>query len=223
MKKNTPRKQIVVIGLGQFGTHLAQELSANADVLAIDQAKERVDSIADSVQQARCLDATDCNSLRAVVRQDIDEAIVCMGESLEASILCALHLKKIGVASIRAKAVNDDHAIIFQSIGVNQVIFPERETAKRMAMQIVHPNLLDFVPIGKNFRVMDVAAPKSFYNQTLANLELRKRFNVFAVAIRKVDKGEFIFLPGPDYVINDKDVLVLIGSEEGLVGMSNQS
>ena len=221
MKRNSQRKQIVVIGLGQFGTHLAQELSTNADVLAIDSSKERVDAIADSVQQARCLDATDCASLRAVVRPDIDEAIVCIGESLEASILCALHLRKIGVSSIRAKAINDDHAIIFQSIGVNQIIFPERETAKRMAMQIIHPNLLDFVPIGKDFRVMDVSAPKSFYEHTLAELELRKRFDVFAVAVRQPDKGEFIFLPGPDYIVNSKDILVLIGNEESLLGISN--
>jgi trk system potassium uptake protein TrkA len=220
MKKNGKKKQITVIGLGQFGTQLALDLARHADVLAIDKSKERVEAIADHVQQARCLDASDYAALRGAIGPDFDEAIVSMGETMEASILCTLHLSKIGVKSIRAKAVNDDHASILKSVGAGYVIFPERETASRMATQLLFPNLLDYIPIEENHRVMDVAAPKAFFGQTLLALDLRRRFNIFVMAIRRLDEEKFLFLPGPDYVVRPQDTLVLIGTEAGFIKLA---
>lgn len=222
MKHNGTHKQIVVIGLGQFGTHLACELSRHCDVLVIDRNQEKVDQVAEKVQRALCLDARDFSSLRATVSPDVDEAIVSMGETMEASILCTLHLRKIGVKSIHAKAINDDHATILRAVGASEIIFPERETAARMASHIINPNLLDFVPLEKEYRVVDAVAPESFVGQTLIELKLRKRFGIFVIAVRQPDLNHFLFLPGPDYAIRVSDVLVLVGKEEGLLRIGEE-
>ena len=213
MKK---KKYICVIGLGQFGMELARELARNCEVLALDRDENLVYSIADDVQRALVIDARDYTSLKQVVTTDFDEVVVSLGESLEASILCTLHLKKIGIKMIRAKVMSEDHAAILHSLGVQEVIFPERETAWRLAAQIVNPNLLDYIPLEAGYRVMDVAPPNSFYGKTLMELELRKKYGVFVLAVKELVPERFVFLPDPTFVIKPSDVLVMIGREEHL-------
>jgi trk system potassium uptake protein TrkA len=213
MKK---KKYICVIGLGQFGMELARELARNCEVLALDRDENLVYSIADDVQRAVVIDARDYASLRQVVTTDFDEVVVSLGESLEASILCTLHLKKIGIKMIRAKVMSEDHAAILHSLGVQEVIFPERETAWRLAAQIVNPNLLDYIPLEAGYRVMDVAPPNSFYGKTLMELGLRKKYGVFVLAVKELVPERFVFLPDPSFVIKPSDVLVMIGREEHL-------
>jgi trk system potassium uptake protein TrkA len=221
MKRFGHRMRIAIIGLGQFGNQLAQNLAKQADVLAIDSSQALVDSIADRVQQARCLNAADFDSLHAIITDSFDDVIVSMGESMESSILCTLHLKKIGVKSIRCKAINKDHAAILSSIGATEIIFPERETADRVSRHILNPNLLDFVPLEEGYQVVDMAAPQHFQGKSLIELELRKRFDVFVLGIRQTDLNNFLFLPGPQYTIRPDDVLMLIGKEDGLVKIGN--
>jgi len=98
------KKHICIIGLGEFGTELARELSRECEVLVLDRDENRVNAIVDQVQRALILDVRDFAGLSSVVTADFDEVIVSIGEDLEASILCTLHLKKIGVRSIQAKA-----------------------------------------------------------------------------------------------------------------------
>jgi trk system potassium uptake protein len=217
------RKLVCVVGLGQFGHALARALAAECDVLALDSDEERVNAIADSVQRALIVDARDFSVLRQMVNSEFDEAIVSLGESLEASILCTLHLKRLGIRSIRAKAVSEDHATILRSLGATETIFPERETARRIAAQILNPNLLDFIPLAEDFEVMNVAPPDSFYGRTLKELNMRDRFGVFAIAVKEIVPERFVFLPGPDFVIKPSDLLVLIGREVDLKKLESDS
>jgi trk system potassium uptake protein len=211
-----PTKLICVIGLGQFGSELARELAKFAEVIALDSDEIRVNSIVDEVQRARILDAKDFAGLNSVVTADFDEAIVSLGESMEASILCTLHLKKIGIKKIRAKAVSEDHATILRSVGATETIFPERETARRIAAQIINPNLLDFIPLAEDFEVMDVGVPDSFHGKTLKELKLRENFGVFVIAVKELVPTRFVFLPGPDFIVKPSDILVMIGREADL-------
>lgn len=210
------KKLICVIGLGQFGSELARELANRCEVLAIDNSEDRVNAIAESVQRAMIVDARDFTGLSSLVSADFDEAVVSLGESMEASVLCTLHLRKIGLKTIRAKAVSEDHATILRAVGATETIFPERETAKRVAAQIINPNLLDFIPLGEDFEVMDVGVPDSFLGKTLIELKLRERFGVFVIAVRELVPPKFVFLPGPNFVIKPSDVLVMIGKEKDL-------
>ena len=211
------KKHIVVIGLGEFGRELAQQLAKECEVLAIDREEAMVAAVLEKVQRALILDVRDFHSLSSLVTRDFDEAIVSMGESLESSILATLHLKKIGVKRIWAKATTQDHAAILKAIGASEIVFPERETARRLAAQLINPNLLDFIPLEGDYRVMDVAPPDNFYGHTLVELDLRRRFGVFVLAIKELIPTRFVFLPPPDFVIKPSDILVMIGKEEDLI------
>jgi trk system potassium uptake protein TrkA len=211
------KKHICVIGLGEFGSELAKELARQCEVLALDRDENRVNAVVEEVQRALILDVRDFASLSSVVTADFDEAIVGIGENLEASILCTLHLKNIGVRVIHAKAKTVDQAAILRSVGATEVIFPERETARRVAAQIINPNLLDFVPLEEDYRVMDVAPPDAFYGYSLEQLNLRKHFGIFVIAIRELVPPRFVFLPEPSFVIKPSDILVMIGREQELL------
>jgi trk system potassium uptake protein len=217
------KKYICVIGLGQFGMELARELSKDCEVLALDLNEDLVYAIADDVQRALVVDARDYASLKQVVTADFDEVIVSLGESLEASILCTLHIKKIGIKMIRAKVMSEDHAAIVHSLGVQEVIFPERETAWRLAAQIINPNLLDYIPLEAGYRVMDVAPPNSYYGRTLLELELRQKYGVFVIAVKELVPQRFIFLPDPKFVVKPSDILVMIGREEELARLQEKA
>jgi trk system potassium uptake protein TrkA len=216
---NGKAKRVCVIGLGHFGAGLARTLAKHCQVLALDQHAGRVNAIADLVQQARILDARDHAALAAVVSSDFDEAIVSIGGAIEASVLCTLHLRRIGVRVVRAKAASTDHAEILKAVGATHVVFPEEEAAERLATRILCPNLLDYVPLAHDYRVTDLAAPAPFHARTLASLQLRNRFGSFVIAVKKPAGDAFVFLPGPEYVVDAGDVLVVIGREADIVRM----
>ena len=217
------KKQICVIGLGHFGWELAIALSESCEVLAIDRDQELVNEIADRVHRALALDIRDEATLVSVIPHDLDEAIVSMGESLESSILCTLYLKRLGIPVVRVKAVTDDHAIVLRQVGADEVIFVARETAKRVAAHIANPNLLDFVPLGGDYQVMEVRLPGAFYGHTLGELNLRARYDVFVIAAERAKPGATEFLPGPDLRIRAGDVLVMIGREKDLLELQERS
>jgi trk system potassium uptake protein len=211
------RKHIAVVGLGQFGGELARVLARDCEVLAVDIEQSRVDEVVDAVQRAVCLDAADLNSLRSVVSGEFDEAVVSTGGTMETSILATLHLQVIGVPVIRAKALSDPHGTILSLVGATEVIFPERETARRMARTIVNPNLLDFVPLEGDYLVRDMVLPKACHGHSLTELDLRRCLDLLILAVRRETEPNFLFLPGPDYVVQAGDVMVTIGREMDMV------
>ncbi len=211
------KKQVCVIGLGHFGRELAVALSSTCEVLAIDRDSELVNEIGDRVHRALALDIRDESALASVIPEHMDEAIVSMGESLESSILCTLYLKRLGVPVIRVKALSDDHAVVLRQVGADEVIFPERETARRVAAHVVNPNLLDFVPLGGDYQVMEVKPPRALYGHTLGDLNLRASYDVFVIAVQRPEPESLEFLPGPDYRVRLGDVLVMIGQEKDLL------
>jgi trk system potassium uptake protein TrkA len=214
-------KRICVIGLGQFGRELAVNFARHAEVLAIDVNQALVNQIADDVHRAYTLDARDYAGLASVVNKDFDEAIVSVGTNMEASVLAVLHLKKIGVTRIHAKAKNKDHAQILEAVGADNIIFPERDTARRLVRQVLNPNLLDFVPISEDYSVMHLSPPKEFWGKALKDLDLRKRFGIFVIAVKEFVPERTTFLPGPDSVIRDDMILIVIGRPDALQSMSS--
>ncbi len=215
------RKRICIAGLGQFGGELARSLCEHCDVLALDVDAGRVNDFADVVQRALILDVRDGEALREVVDGDFDEAVIALGGRLDASVLATLHLKNIGVPVIRAKALSADHADILRAVGASHVVYPERETARRLAAQIANPNLLDFIPVAEDYLAVEVAAPPAFHGKSLMALGLRARFGVFVMGVREKDPERFILLPGPDFVVKPSDVLLVIGHRKGVDAMQN--
>ncbi|KMQ53011.1 Trk system potassium uptake protein TrkA [Chitinispirillum alkaliphilum] len=213
------KRHVCVIGLGFFGAGLARALSKNSEVLAIDNSLPRVNDISDHVQRALAIDVKDFNAISAVISDDTDEAIVSIGEDLEASILCTLYLKRLGVPYIRAKASSDEHAEILRSIGADHVIFPEVETAQRVALKIINPNLMDLITLSEGYCISDLTSPSHFTGETLADLHIRNKYNVLVIAIKKNKDTIDTFLPPPDYIIKQGDILEVLGKKEDVLSI----
>ncbi len=208
--------RFAVIGLGRFGATLARHLyQAGHEVLAIDIDPERVQAMREDVTQAVVVDVRDKLRLRSLGLKDVDVAIVSVGEQLESSTLAAFYLKEMGVKVV-ARAVSVDHGRILEAIGTDEVIYPERDMAVRLADRLVHPNLLDYVALGQGYSVMEVAVPASFIGKTLMDLRVRNRYQVQVVAIRDALTDTLNLLPDAQQVLKDSDVLVVLGARDDL-------
>lgn len=210
------KKRICVIGLGQFGREMAKLLAKECEVLAIDLNQRIVNEIAESVQNAVRLDARDFSDLSSVVTSDFDEAIVSVGENLEASILAVLHIKQIGIERIHAKALTDDHATILKSLGADNVIFPEREASVVLSKRIITPNILDDIPLGEGHILIELSMPEEFCGKTVGELQLRKEYNVYLIAIKDYLTENTEFLPGGDFKCKPSNSIVIIGKNENI-------
>lgn len=214
-------RQVCVIGLGNFGMHVARRLvKMGCEVLALDNLEARVSQVQDDVQRVLIGDARDLETIKSVITDSVDEVVVSLGESVEASVLCTLHLQQIGVKSIRTKAINEDHATILRAVGATEVFFPEQETAERMARRIAHPHLLDFFPFEEDYRIMEILAPPAFAGKTLVESGLRSDFHLLALAIKNRKTGRYQFMPQGDAVISADDVLIVLGQEVHLARLS---
>lgn len=208
-------KQVAVIGLGQFGTHLARALvKMGCEVLVIDHDPQRVDEVRDDVHRALIGDARNYAMLSSVLGPGFDDVIIALGaQNLEPSILCTLNLKRIGVRSIRSTAINDDHAQILKAVGATETIFPERDSAERAARRVANPDIRDMFPLSEDFRIMEVVAPKRTHGKSLAQLDLRAKFDILILAVRSPEQMHFVFLPPADRVIRPQEVLMVLGRE----------
>jgi trk system potassium uptake protein TrkA len=215
------RKQFGVIGLGRFGSAMASTLvELGHDVIGVDGDESHVAHVADVITQALQLDATDEKALRAAGIQDVDVAVVSIGENIESSLLVVMQLRELGVKTIVAKAVTPLHGRILEKLGVSRVIFPEREMAIRIAHSLVMPNVIDYIELSRDFSIVEVPAPEAFVGRTLKQLELRPRLGLTLIAIkRRADGSDAIvtnIAPVADETIRSGDVLALLGSNERL-------
>lgn len=209
--------QIVVIGLGRFGSHVARTLHRSGDeVLAIDSDPEQVERIRDDCARAIVLDGRDKERLEALGVADFDVAVVSLGELIDVSALIALHLKELGVPKIVTKAGSEDHGKLLSLIGVEQVVYPEQEAAERLARRLHDPNLMDFIPLGDAYSIEEIATPDDFVGKTLAELRLRNRFGVQVLGIRDALTDRLELNPGPQVRLKPSDALLILGRNDEL-------
>jgi trk system potassium uptake protein TrkA len=210
-------KKFAVIGLGNFGFHVAKALYADGnEVVAIDTDKNRVQAIDAFSSESVVMDATDKDALKALGLAAMDGVIVSTGTKISTSILICLHLQEIGVKKILAKALDEDHAKILKKVGATEIIHPERDMALRIARGLSTPNILDFIPLAEEFDLVQVGPPREFIGKTLRDLNLRAKYGVHVIAIRELVPENFVLVPPAGFVIKDSDILIMLGKSEDL-------
>ncbi|MEW5981872.1 MAG: TrkA family potassium uptake protein [Acidobacteriota bacterium] len=213
------RRSFAVIGLGRFGSAMSTTLvELGQDVIGIDADEENVQRLADALPAVVQLNATDERALRNAGIQDVDVAVISIGENIEASLLVVMLVKELGIPRIIAKAVTPLHGRILEKIGVDRVIFPEREMAIRVAHSLVVPNVLDYIELSRDFSIIELPAPADFVGKTLRELQLRPKYGLTLIAIKRhPGAGETTNVsPQADDRIEAGDVLSLLGSNERL-------
>jgi trk system potassium uptake protein TrkA len=221
-------KRFAVIGLGYFGERLALELTARgAEVIAIDNRIERVEDIKDKVACSIKLDSTDERALRSQGLEDLDAVIVTIGENFESALLTCVLLMQFGCRRVIARSTAPIHTIIFKSVGVDTVISPEELVAERLSYSLITENLLDLIPVTGEYSIVQVKAPSYMIGKTLADLDVRKRYDVNLITIKRTKKSvdkkgkevieEYIAgVPKADQVILQDDTLIILGRERDI-------
>jgi len=215
------RRSFAVIGLGRFGSAMARTLvELGQDVIGIDESAEHVQRMADTLPAVLQLDATDERALRSAGIQDVDVAVISIGENIEASLLVVMLVKELGIKRIIAKAVSPLHGRILEKLGVDRVIFPELEMAVRVAHSLIVPNVLDYIELSRDFSIVEFPAPSDFTGKTLRELQLRPKYGLTLIAIKRhsaTGKAETTNIaPQADDRIEAGDVLSLLGPNERL-------
>jgi len=206
--------QFVVIGLGNFGYNVAVTLfEGGHQVLALDANSKKIEQIKDRVTQAIVANVKEKEALSEFVNNDIEAAIVSLGDKIEASILTTLHLRDLGIKKIIVKAINDDHGQILKLIGAMEVIYPEKEEAVRLAKRLISPNLIEQIPLASEYSIMEMAVPDNFIGKSLKEIQLRSKYKVEVIAIKDVLQDTLQLIPGADVKIKPDNVLIVIGKE----------
>jgi len=221
------KRLFAVIGLGRFGYSVAETLlKKGCEVLAIDRDEEKIQAISEIATFAVQCDATDERALKDVSTQNVDVAVVSIGENIEASVLIVQTLKDMGVKSIIAKAVAPIQGKILKNLGVNEVIYPERDTAIRVAHRLISPNVLEYLELAPGYSIEEVSVPEQFSGLSLLEAKIQDKHHLNIIGIKKqvsrmvqgrmMKEETFNFTPSPEDVIEKGDVLVMIGKEEDL-------
>ena len=209
------KKQYAVIGLGRFGTSVAITLhKMGYEVLAIDSREERVQEFSDEVTHVVQADTTDEDTLSALGIRNFDVVVVAIGEDIQANILTTLQLKELGVPYIVTKAKNALHGKMLEKMGADRVVYPERDMGQRVAYNLVSSNVMDYIELSPNLGIVEVRVPKALVGKTLAETNLRAKFEINVVAIKREEV--VIVPPLPSEKFTERDILVVVGAMKGI-------
>ncbi|MGB1626698.1 MAG: potassium channel family protein [Miltoncostaeaceae bacterium] len=204
----------MIVGLGRFGSAAATSLmDLGQDVVGVDSDEKLVQRHAPLLTEAVQVDATDIDAMRLIGAEEVQTAVVAIGNDIEASILAASVLLELEVPRVWAKAVSDRHGQILGRLGVHRVVFPERDMGDRVAHGLVGL-AIDFVLIGADFAMAETTAPKEALGRTLAEVGLRRKYDVTVVCTKP--PGGTFSLTGPDTILQPDDTLLVIGEKENV-------
>ena len=218
-------KKIGIIGAGRFGMSMAQALSeSGVEVVLMDRNGSLVQSASSIVTHAVQGDATNARALEESGIGECDVAVVAIGSNIEASTLATANCKDLGVNEVIAKATSDLHGKILKKIGADQVIFPDRESAHRLARSIIDHGAFDLLELSEGCSIAEINVPESCVDKTLAEMDLRKRTGVTVLCIRRPDakpkKPREILIPSPMEKILAGDRLIVFGSTKQIDDLS---
>jgi trk system potassium uptake protein TrkA len=208
-------QQVIVVGLGRFGSAAARTLHAlGHEVLAVDAAEEAVNEIAPDVTHAVQADASDDKALRALGAGNFDTAVVAMSSNLEASLLATVALKSLGVGTVIAKAANPLHGVILERVGADRIVYPESEAGEAVAHTIRIPDAVEYIDLAPAHGIAKLPVPSAYVGRSLQQLDLSGRFRVTTIAL--VRDRTVTVNPHRDQVLREGDLLVLLGNDDQL-------
>ncbi|MCI5993517.1 MAG: TrkA family potassium uptake protein [Clostridiales bacterium] len=214
------KKTYVVIGLGKFGTAVAERLyELDNEVLAIDECTESVQRIENKVTYAVVADARDENVLRSLGVKNYDCAIVAIGTDLAASVITTLNLKELGVPQVICKATDETQKRALEKIGADRVLIPEREIGIKLAQTISSTSILDFIELSREYGIAELPTPAHWAGKTLRELNVRAKYGVNIIALKSGSKVNVS--PAADAVLQADAVLVVVGTNEQLAKLKS--
>ncbi len=208
------RKQFAVLGLGRFGLSAARTLEEmGAEVLGVDMDVNLTESLTGTLSQVVSFDIRDARGLDQVGIGNFDAVIIAL-KNLEASLMATMLCKERGVTEIVVKAIDERHAEMARRLGATQIVFSERDMARRTVMHLVSKNAVDYIDLAGSVKIISIIVPESLVGKSLIESDLRRRYNIVVIAIRH--GAETMVAPAPSYCFAEGDNLFIIGTEQSL-------
>ncbi len=208
------KKQFAVLGLGRFGLSAAQTLEEMGyEVLGVDVDANLADALAGTLSQVVSFDMRDARAMDQAGIGSFDTVIIAP-KNLEASLMATMLCKERNVPEIVVKAIDDRHAEMARRLGATQVVFSERDMARRTVMHLVSKNAVDYIDLAGSVKIISIVTPEALAGKSLIESDLRGRYNIVVIAIRH--EGETLVAPAPSYCFAPGDTIFMIGTEQSL-------
>ncbi len=209
------KKTYAVFGLGRYGIAVARELVFNGmEVIAVDSDERIVNTAADELPICKCADITDPDVIRQLGISNVDVVIIAMANNLEASVMAVTLCKEIGVKTVIAKCANEMHQKILGRVGADKVVFPENESGIRLARNLLSSGFVDMVSLARNVSMIELDVRKEWVGKNLIQLNLRKKYSINVVALRREDMVSVDI--DPNAPLRGDDKLIVIANTEKL-------
>lgn len=210
-------KRVGIIGAGRFGLALAESLmDAGQEVLLIERNGALVQNARDRVTEAVQGDATNVRALEEAGLKECDEAVVAIGSNIEASMLATANCKDLEVPKVTAKATGELHGRILAKLGADLVVYPDRDSAHRLARSIAKDGAFDLLEISEGCSIAEIDVPDICRDKTLAQADLRNKTGVTVLCVRRPDENpkrpRAVIVPGPNDIIHADDKMIVFGT-----------
>ena len=222
-------KRVGIIGAGRFGLSLAEALAETGiEVLLIDRNNALVQNAIKKVTWAVQCDATSANALESAGISECDTVVVAIGSNVEASMLVTANCKELGIKTVISKATSEIHGKILDKLGADHVVYPDRESAHRLARNITEHNAYDLLEISEGLSLAEIDVPEACVGKTLAEADLRKKSGVTVLCIRRPDpknnrKPLQVLIPNPNDAFEAGDKLIVFGTTAGIDALSGKA
>ncbi len=209
------KKTYAVFGLGRYGIAVARELVTNGmEVIAVDADEKIANAAASELPICKCADVTDPEVIRQLGISNVDVVIIAMANNLESSVMAVTLCKEIGVKTVIAKSANEMHQKILIRVGADKVVFPENESGIRLAKNLLSSGFVDMVSLAKNVSMIELDIRPEWTGKNLIELNLRKKYSINVVALRKDDSVSVDI--DPHAPLREDDKLIVIANTEKL-------
>ena len=203
-------KSVLMIGAGQFGIHIAKKMAElRCEIMAVDTEEERINAILPYVTSAQIGDSTNADFMRSLGIPDYDVCIVTISDSFQDSLETTALLKELGANKVISRAQNDVQQKFLLRNGADETVYPEKQTAIRLATKEASDDILDVLQLDHNLNIYEVRVPKEWRGRTIAELDIRKKHNLNIIAVRTSDQ---LTVPLPNTPLSADDAILVLGS-----------
>lgn len=203
-------KSVLLIGLGRFGRHIALKLNElDHEVMAVDKNEERVAAVLSYVTNAQIGDCTKKDFLSTLGVRDFDVCIVAIGDDFQSSLETTSLLQELGAQKVVSRAARDVHAKFLLRNGADEVVYPEKQLASWTAIRYTADHILDYIELNGDYAIFEVSVPKSWRGKTVGQIDIRKKYNINIMAVKK--DGKLYPNITPETMLNETDSMLVMG------------
>ena len=212
------KKSFLIIGIGRYGSHLCENLAElGNEVMIVDKDEELLEPLLPYVVDARIGDCTKEVVLRSIGPQNFDKCFVCIGNNFQSSLEITSLLKDLGAKYVISKAGRDIHAKFLLRNGADEIVYPEKDMAKKNAIMYSSDSVFDYFNLGDDFSMYEIAPLEEWLGKTIAQVNFRRKYNVNITAVHT--KGGTSFMPPADYVFKNDEHIMVAGKDKDIAAI----